>query len=253
MLAFVIPLRNRLSNEDWSLASALARRTLRSILAQTSRDFHVFLVCRDKPDACPADDQLTIVQRDFPNPDAYDAAAPMLDKSTKVRVGLVAARAVAPCHVMLCDADDCVSGRLAAYVAKYPECDGWYFERGWMHDEHSRLIFNRCRDFDAICGTSAIVRVTPADLPTSETDNNDDEKCVVLSGHHRVRSESMRRGKPLLPLPFAGAVYVVGTGINDSGFSLRGWRSKKVLLQKCLNYRPLTQNIRREFGLSQLE
>jgi hypothetical protein len=117
-----------------------------------------------------------------------------------------------------------------------------------MHDEGSRLVFRRRRDFALICGTSSIVRAEPSELPT---DQNDEAKnCLILhSGHTMIRSNCEALGTPLERLPFVGTIYIVGTGENNASFSLKGWRSKKVSIQKICNYRPLTAGIRREFGL----
>lgn len=249
MLGFIVPLRSRQASHDWTLVSALARRTLSSVLAQTHQDFHVFLVCRDLPDTCPVHPRLTIVQRSFPVPSMSDRHALMKDKGRKVLAGLSAARTIAPCHLMLCDADDCVSNRLAAHAAARPASHGWYFDQGWMHDENSALVFKRRHEFDAYCGTSSMVRVTPDDLPAADEPEVYDENCVLLSGHGNIRTQSMVRGTPLEPLPFPGSIYILNTGENWSGFSLRGWRSKRVLVQKILNYRPVTRGLRSEFGL----
>ncbi len=151
---------------------------------------------------------------------------------------------------MLCDADDCVSNRLALHAASHPGRPGWYFDEGWMYDDGSRLVFKKRRDFDAVCGTSSIVWVTSDDLPMIGGTECDAD-LIWRSGHAKIRANSIARGTPLESLPFAGAVYILATGENDSGFSLRGWRSKKVLIEKFLSYRLLTKRFEAEFGLFQ--
>jgi hypothetical protein len=169
----------------------------------------------------------------------------MEDKWRKVRIGLLAASGLAPCHLMIMDADDLASNRLAGHVALNPTSHGWYFDQGWMYDNNSHFILKRWRDFDKVCGSSSIIRFNAEDFPKIEKTPN-----VILDfGHSVIREAMVRRGTPLKPLPFAGAIYVLNTGENDSGFSLKNWRSKKIFLQKLLNYRFVTYHIREEFSL----
>jgi hypothetical protein len=158
---------------------------------------------------------------------------------------------------MVVDADDLVSRRLAAHCAMEPNGMGWYFDEGWMHHEGSRLVFRRRYNFYSICGTSSIVRAESSDLPADEDDET--KNCLILrSGHIMIRSNCEALGTPLVRLPFVGAIYVLGTGENNTRLctgenntrlSLKGWHSTKTTLRKMLNYYPLTTNIRREFGL----
>ena len=251
MLVFIVPLQSSKASKNWRHVSNLAVRTLNSLLAQSHPDFKVFLVCNEPPVGCPVHPSLTVLQRDFPVPDMSVWENRMADKWGKVRVGLVAARELAPCHIMVADADDCVSNRLSGLCAEYPGGHGWIFDQGWMHDEGRRIIFWKKRNFDAVCGTSSIVRAGPDELPRGET--GDSESIHILrSGHTKIRANSIARGTPLTPLPFPGAVYCLGTGENHTAFSLQDWKSKKVLLQKLFSYRSLTRRIRREFGLYDL-
>lgn len=251
MLAFIIPLQSPLASNNWPRVSMLATRCLASILAQTNPDFKVVLVCNELPVGFRPDPRVTILQRDFPLP-GKSSQARMEDKWLKVRYGLAALRQIAPCHVMVVDADDLVSNRLAGHVAKYPDANGWIFETGLLHDEGSKLIYQQKKDFHLMCGTSSIIRLERDDLPLSEQDET--RSCLVLrSGHRLIEKEMERIGKPLFPLAFPGAIYILGTGENDSGFSLKGWRSKRVLLQKLLNYRFVSSCIRQEFGLYGLD
>jgi hypothetical protein len=251
VLVFIVPLQSPAASKSWRHVSALALRSLRSILGQTHPDFQIFLVCNEPPIGLSAHPSLTILQRSFPVPDISARENRMMDKWKKVRVGLVAARTLAPCHIMIVDADDCVSNRLVARVDADPLAVGWFFDGGWIHDEGSPLIYRRRHDFDAICGTSSIVRISVENLPEDESGGREDN-LILRSGHTKIRAGMIAQGTPLKRLPFFGAVYNLATGENDSSFSLRTWRSKKILLKKLLNYRLLTRRIRAEFGLYQV-
>jgi hypothetical protein len=95
------------------------------------------------------------------------------------------------------------------------------------------------------------VRTTLDELPVSEDDGRR-HFHVLRSGHTKIRANSIQRGTALEPLPIPGSVYSLATGENHTCFSLRGWRSKRIMLQKLLSYRPLTRRIREEFGLYDL-
>lgn len=247
MLTFVVPLQSPGASKDWAVVSRLAIRCLGSLLQQTEQTFAVILVCTEPPLHLASHPQLTVIERPFPSP-AASREARMADKWDKVRVGLVAARKFAPCHLMIVDADDCVSRRLAEFVGRHPQANGWIFDRGYLHDEGSPLIYVRSKGFDAACGTSSIVRVGLNDLPNSEGEGRGNNP-ILRGGHTRIRQEMELLQRPLAPLPFAGAVYNLATGENDSGLAVGSWLRKLGLLQKLLCCRLLTRRIRHEFGL----
>jgi hypothetical protein len=249
MLVFVIPLQSAAASKDWALVSRLCIRTIRSVAAQRGGRFKIVFVCTEVPDGFQPHDDLIVVERKLAAPTTVEGR--MDDKWTRVRIGLFVARQFAPCHIMVVDADDCVSNRLARFCEERPEERGWYFDSGWMHDERSPLIFRWKRGFHAVCGTSSIVRVQPEDLPDVETGGRDDN-LILRSGHTKIRANMESAGTPLAPLPFPGAVYNLATGENHTGFSLSGWRSKKILIRKLFGYRLLTQKMREEFGLYDL-
>jgi hypothetical protein len=251
MLTFIVALQSPQTSKDWSRVSRLCERTLRSVCAQTCSDFHVFLVCNQRPDTTFSHPAITVIEEDFALPEP-NTASRMLDKWLKIRRGLMAARALAPAHIMITDADDCVSRRLAALAAKSPQAPGWSFKKGYIHDEGSRWLFLR-RNFDRMCGTSAIVRLEPRDCPQSITLEPADPYFILTHGHGVIDDYFRDRGTPLAPLPFAGAIYITDTGENDSGTAYRNWRGKKMLLRKLTSGRLLTQGMRAEFGLYDLD
>jgi hypothetical protein len=246
MLVFIVPLQSPRASSDWMLVSALCERTLRSICGQRGGDFRVFLVCNEAPAMSFSHPALTIVEDDFPIPEK-NTTARMFDKHEKLKRGLIAARGLAPCHVMFADADDCVHRGLAEWCARHPGHAGWYIRDGYIHTTGSAWLYRR-RDFDLICGTAAIVRCEEGDFPKAMSDPKGDY-FMVDCGHFEFRNPERNGGRRLEPLPFPGAMYVTATGENDSGISLREWRGKKMLVKKILNSRLLTARIREEFGL----
>src|SRR6185436_11316247 len=123
MLIFIVPLQSPHASKDWPHVCRLWERTLRSICAQSCADFRVFLVCNQRPAIAFTHPAVTIIEEDFPLPEATSASR-MLDKWLKVKRGLIAARGFAPAHVMITDADDCVHQYLATLCANSPEAAG---------------------------------------------------------------------------------------------------------------------------------
>jgi len=249
MLVFIVPLQSPQASSDWGLVSALCERTVRSICGQAGGAFQLFLVCNQAPAMTFSHPDLTIVEDDFPIPER-NTAARMFDKHEKLKRGMIAARDLAPCHVMLADADDCVHRGLAAWCAKNQEHPGWYMADGYIHTAGSRWLYRR-RDFDQICGTAAVVRCAEGDFPRQMSDPKA-EFFMINCGHFEFRNPARAGGRHLDPLPFPGAVYMTATGENDSGISLREWRGKKMLIKKLLNSRLLTNELRAEYGIYEL-
>jgi hypothetical protein len=248
MLVFVMALQSPAVSRDWKRVAAMCERSLLSACRQTEPDFQVILVCNEKPPMTLQSPQLQIIEGDFAAP--RTATERMSDKWTKLRQGCVVARAFAPCHIMLMDADDMVSRRLAAFCARQPDNSGWLMRRGYVHEEGSRWLLRR-ENFHLLCGSSCIVHCTPDELP-SHAKENSDRFLVLNQGHTVIEQAFQGLGRPLLDLPFEGAVYEVGTGENDSGFSLKKWPGKKEFLRRLVNLRLLTPGLRAEFGIHNL-
>jgi hypothetical protein len=247
MLVFVVALQSPQVSKDWHRVSALCEQTLRSMCNQTVADFRVILVCNERPQTSFFHPNLEIVEHDFALPDS-NSHARMNDKWLKLRHGCVIARQYAPCYVMIADADDFVSRRLAQFCRESPITNGWLFQKGYLYQENSRWLVQQ-NNFNTLCGTSAIVNCTPEELPSDP--KQESKRFAVLNfGHTIIGPEMARRGRPLGELPFAGAIYRVGTGENDSGFDLRNWGSKKTWLRQWLNRVWLSNALRNEFGIA---
>jgi hypothetical protein len=246
MLTFIMPLKSPEVCRDWPYVSRIAERSIKSVCAQTGAAFQLLLVCHRRPQTDFTHPSLTVIEEDFPVPGPSQQER-MADKSRKLWRGLAAARANTPGHVMFVDADDCVSRRLAGFVAAHREANGWYFDRGYLHDQGSRWVLRK-GDFHLLCGTSHILRCEPRDLPATVAEKESDY-WIASHGHQEMAAFMQNRGTPLAPLPFLGAVYNTATSESSGGMALRGWHSRRILLYKMFHYRPLTAAIRGEYGL----
>jgi hypothetical protein len=172
MLVFVVPLKSSRIARDWSLTCRLLERCLRAICNQTSPQFRVIVVCNERPALSFTHPKVRYLEVDFPPPmrdpteapsagyeysRSRDIARKNADKARRIRAGLDHVACYRPTHSMVVDADDCVSRRLAEFVAQNPEGGGWYFKKGYFYTEGSRFLHLNRRNFNVVCGTSVVV------------------------------------------------------------------------------------------------
>lgn len=234
MLVFVTSMRHPRNSTDYAYNEKLLKGTLESISAQTSSEYHVFVVGNQKP--CFAlDDRVTFVPVDFEPPQPVDGphadrSGFVLDKGSKIGVGLLAARALNPDWVMIFDADDFVHRSLTDFVHSRQDAPGWVIRRGWIYS-HARNGYRRQDAFNGTCGTSYVVPYAaygvPEALSVSATQEEvavayGDTLATVMGAHRDAVAWFAAHGRRLEELPFRGAVYHVDTGENHSGKNLRG-------------------------------
>ncbi|WP_432570289.1 glycosyltransferase family A protein [Kineococcus sp. SYSU DK005] len=254
MLAFITSVRHPRNSADYERVEELLRRTLRSVCRQTVDDHVVVVACNRVP-AGRFPSNVRFLRVGFPPP--VDTAGPVTgreavlrDKGTKLAAALVAAQEHRPDHVMKVDADDFVSRRIAEFTARHPGAPGWYVDRGYVVSAETGLVAP-CPDFDSRCGTSEVVANDsfrlPADLPAPDTDQDELVERLgtvlvrdLLGSHRAGREHFAALGRPLAPLPFAGAAYLLGTGENHSG------------LRRVRGGRPVPRRLAAEFGMEHL-
>lgn len=261
MLAFIIALKSKTISNSWTLVSNLLERTLRSICNQTSQNFVVVVVCHEKPDIQfkhskihyitvdfkpPAIKSEEEVAKGYENVHSQDVANKTADKVKKCLIGIEYAQQFNPTHLMMADADDCVSKRLAETVNKEPKCDGWVLRKGYMYREGSRFLVVNRRRFNHVCATSVIIK------------NGLESLLFQTNPYFYLASFETLSGADLKSLPFSGAVYSMLNGENmlmsEETFSqMKGQiiRSIPLLFQRLLRFYPwvLTPSIIDEFGL----
>lgn len=233
-LAFITPLRHPHNSADYAHVESLLNDTLTSINRQTCEDYVVIVVGNRRP-ASALPERTHFVQVDFAPPSAHrgpcTGRTPSIwDKSTKLGIGLVAARKFGPEYVMLVDADDFVHRDLAAFSHQHPGQSGWVIKRGLIYSRR-RNAYGLRRHLHRICGTSHIIPFeaydVPSELTVASTQKDvahafNDYAETVLGGHRYAFEWWRDRGRHLEPLPFPGAVYHVDTGENHSGSKLIG-------------------------------
>jgi len=256
MLLFVIPLKSPRVARSWEYVSRLFERCLRSVCNQTGGRYQALVVCHERPRINFNDPRIRYIEVDFTVPDSRLSSLNR-DKRRKVLTGLIHARHYQPSHVMVVDADDCVSRRLGELVARNPRSCGWYVENGYVYQDGSKRIYLKRNQFYRWCGTCNIIRYDLLDLPPTV---DDPETTPLPTGHVKIKEMLANSGTPLEPLPFPGAVYV-NSKHGEGTEARRTFRSKrkdnppavfhapKLALLNLFESEPLTDSIRAEFGL----
>jgi len=255
MIVFIIPLKSRKVSAHWEKVSQLFERCLKSVCHQTDSDFHVIVVCHEKPEISFQHSNVSYVEADFPPPGS-DIRDRRIDKGKKTIIGLRKALEFQPNHAMIVDADDCLSCRVAEFVNKHPNANGWFINQGYVYQEKSPFIYFRKAHFHHWCGTCNIAKFSLWPLP--ESDNHYPTQLIdYYSGcnHKHIEKELKKKGTPLQPLPLTGVTYIIGNGENiyQKGFSTihRSNQDKPFfMLKELVKFRLLTSAIRREFGIT---
>ncbi|WP_341359327.1 hypothetical protein V5H98_16575 [Georgenia sp. M64] len=234
LLAFITSLRHPENSANYGRVEALLQASLGSMAGQSVQDRVAVIVGNREPSfTLPAGARF--VRVDFPPPSAVKGPqtgreAVLLDKGTKLAVALLTAREHGPTHVMAVDADDFVSRKIAAHVARNPGVAGWYVTSGWRYSAE-RASVRPQPEFYRHCGTSHIVRtdlfrapdLDPLRVTQAEIAEAFGSRLHhLLASHVTVVEYLAAHGSPLRPLPFPGALYAVGTGENHSGISMGG-------------------------------
>lgn len=213
---FVIAVPDQRGVSDWGRAMRLLRETTDSCLRQDGPRPTVLVAATRGADlpVLPGVDVVDVDREYRPLPSAWDTprqAAIRADKGARVAAALAAARPEG--HVMVVDWDDLVSRRISAHVAEHADEAGWYVDSGVVFDG-GPLVLVMPAGMNALCGTTLIIRSDLLDVPPGT--EGSEWTGMMYGSHVYARDILADRGAPLAPLPFPGAAYRVGTGVNGS-------------------------------------
>ncbi len=231
MLVFVTSLRHPKNSNSYDKVERLLEKTLASVCAQTCEDFRVLVVCHRVPDIHFDPRFVEFVIVDFPPPSKLGGPqtgiqAVRLDKGSKLIAGILEARKFKPTYVMIFDADDRVSNRIAEHARANPDENGWYLYEGYTYADQGSMIKKKV-DFHLLCGTSHIIRFENLELGEPHIDPKSQQQILdffgerftknIIGCHMTIKEYFHSLDAPLKPLPFPGAVWVLNTGENHSG------------------------------------
>lgn len=253
MLVFVIPLKSPQVSKSWQKTCSIFERTLKSVCNQTLSNFKVVVVCNQKPEIAYTHPNVIYLVENFPVPQPKVRFDKERDRTRKMLAGIVKAKQLEnTTHIMLVDADDCVSNQLAKYVEANPDGAGWLIASGYWYQENSNFVRVMRKAFYEYCGTSNILR---ADL--YPVDSHTPENVELLQQkyrHKQIRKTLANQGIYLDPLPFKGAIYTVNHGENTyygigNKYHKISLKSRLLRWKSLLDNRLLTPAIKKDFGM----
>lgn len=267
MLAFVVPIKSPKVSKSWKNVEQLFERTAQSICNQTNSNFRVIVVCDEKPNIEFDHPNLQYMTLEgLPIPTTTDEK--LWDRMNKFIVGIRLAKEMGCSHIMMADADDCVSKFLADFISKNERSYGYFLKRGYFYNHNSNVIKVMRKGFHQYCGTSHIVRSdlydvsdeTLSKIPARITSRSQIPKDIhdLYFSHRDVTKAVESKGGTLEPLPFFGAVYILGNNENMSSEDVVNIEKRKRMSLKSrllrikaslFDRRKLTPEIREEFGL----
>lgn len=248
-MLFCIPLLPKERSHDWSRVGSLLSDTFRSLANQRSRRFEVLLCAHEVPDNL--DTHGVPLHHVAPDWKPDEQRRPRADKDWKIRLLGAEARRRGGGFVMQLDADDLLSDRLVEHVYAADDPNGYVLDTGYLLDRETGAIAPVPgawpEPFDFYCGSCAVFRMTPDDLPRDRFEET--SRWTTLGGHHFWKKRARKAGRPLAPFPFPAAIYVQNNGENLQD---RREATRNEFARTCINAAALadTTVIRREFALS---
>ncbi|MEM6401941.1 MAG: glycosyltransferase family A protein [Cyanobacteria bacterium P01_D01_bin.116] len=243
MLVFVIALKSPKLSTSWKQVSQLFERTIKSICNQKCQDFQIVVACHEKPITEFHHPKIHYLEVDLPIPN-NDTASKEGDKARKLLKGLAYAEKFSPSHVMIVDADDCISKHIVEHVKQNPDSPGWFVKKGYVYREGEKLVYLRSKAFSSLCGSGIIIKYGL-------------HYQLFKGDYYDHKVTQLKDNINLEPLPFSGAMYIAQHGENLYLNNSRNSKQKSQLrskgyiyvLRDLLQYRLLTGKIRKEFNL----
>ena len=235
-LTFIIPVISKEITDRWEVVYANLKKTLASVENQTNSNWRVLIVSQTKPDVEYIKDKIIYVPAGFKPARKCPANIKLsareialyrrvndLDRMRKLRVAAAALHKYRTDFVMILEADDFVSNRLCEFVAADKEANGWSIEQGYTWNGKSNYV-HRTNRLTAVCGSSSIVKVFYELLPKEMSIDVDPTTLNLFSSgcpfldhvHSELRESMAQAGQPMQTLPFRGAIYHKGHGLNLS-------------------------------------
>jgi glycosyltransferase involved in cell wall biosynthesis len=238
MIAFVTSIRHPANATSYTRVGALLDATLRSVCRQTDPNFRVLVVHNELPKVEFSHPSIEYVEVDFPPPSERRGTSQieylphLFDKGTKYAIGVAAAREHGIQHVMFFDADDLIHHGLAAVANADPQAAGWYSPTGYIHSVGTGVVSYVPDGFHLKNGSTSIVREDLTGVPRTVTRTSSisdiarlidrDHLHHVLGGHGQWDKFFGANGQRINPLPFAAAIWELGTGENWTGNLVTG-------------------------------
>lgn len=207
---------------DWAHTCKMLEHTLDSVFNQSDSRFRIlisghqqpdigllnesrveFLLCKEKPPKNPGNHRKDVLNKNF-----------LIGKRLRELGGG---------YFMHLDADDLVHKDLVKFILNDDNKTGYSIRQGYALDYFNKRLAPVPgawdASFDQVCGSCAVIYFNNSDLPFDGADTS--TLAYNMFRHHAYwRVTSQELGRPLVDLPFPGAIYIVNHSQNIS-FSLQ--------------------------------
>ncbi|WP_347159299.1 glycosyltransferase family A protein [Pontibacter chitinilyticus] len=267
MLAFVVPLRPKLGCKNWELEVHLLKRTIKSILNQTSSNFQIFLVYTDKPELNIDDPKLRLIKFPYqflPLEEIIDKNNPHnniasksnwglvseMDKGRKVSYGCKIAKENRCDYIMQVDGDDLVNRSIAEFVNSHLHLKkpGWYIEKGYIYVEGRKYILKQPSKMNLINSSTHILREDLVSIPDF---NSKDVFDFSLFGSHGYLKKRifLKHKVNITAFPYYGIIYILSGNNQSAIFEINKAKSLKNFIKLLVRGKLLSSKLRMDFGL----
>jgi hypothetical protein len=264
IVTFIIPIRHQHNSKDWTELTRRLDQTCHSISRQSNGSWKALVVANDGAEIPSLPAGFAVKRVDFPPNELHEQGsrtveefheAFRMDKGRRVLAGMLSADPTL--FFMIVDDDDFISRDIVAFVSENLKSNGWYIQSGVVWDDGGRWVYQH-PDFNALCGTSLIVRSDLYGLPASFGRADDSFIKAMLGSHIFIKGALKEQGHELLPLPFVGAVYRVGhSGAHSRSrglFRMFVWKRENLarprqFFRRLLRLRPLSDKTKAVFAL----
>jgi GT2 family glycosyltransferase len=265
IVTFGIPLMGKAVAGDWARVVRQLEATIGSIYAQTDAHFRIIVAGTDPPPLAVRTDERCefIAVPQLPQMGRWAGVMDGVRKRHRVAERL---RELGGGYLMLTDADDLISTRLVEFVRRDRHPNGYLVGQGYMFDAGRGLLapfpFPGAppeQRFDQECGTSAMLFLTPEELPPDERVGDNRYDRLMAAGHPFVIDRAAAEGRPLQDLPERMVCYVRNTGENISTHGASGGELERLPFQAWLDDQvaahalPRTAELDAEFNLAAAE
>ena len=246
---FAIPLKGKAASEDWQQVVQNLNNTLRSIQANSNKDFSIVIAGHDKPEiATSLSKSVTFLSCDWPEPSSFGEKS--TDKRAKIAyIGNYIGKKIKNnegIYVHLLDADDLVDAGLVSYVLDNDNRLGYYVDEGYKLSQASGELAET-ESFHTRCGSCLVGYFLKEELEASSEQGCSYFEKWIWRKHKEYPNFLMSHKRSLEILPFRAVVYVINhsESLETSKKSIKPFsitdrvveaENAKIVLDKTFSY-----------------
>jgi hypothetical protein len=248
---FSIPLAGWRNSEQWRQSMERLRATLHSILRNQDENILVVISGHEKPVFDLMDDKrIHFIESEFDKP--LNQTEFTRDKGRKQRSNYNFILKHGAGYIVLSDADDLFHKDLPRYIRATNSEFGYILKKGFVYSLLNKSLAlvpgAWSKSFDAICGSSAIIKVAESDRTAFL---HSPKNCFInhLGPHNLIDQNLLEMKRPLSPIEWPACVYMLSNSETVSSIINRT-PDRQIKLNEIIQERRIviTSDIVENFG-----